>query len=721
MVWTRVSLRDRQGLRFRARLRALACVLLISGACGACAGASAGEVFLVSPATVRAPLAPHLEILRDPTGALTLPEARAAYAAGRFTRNRQAWPSFGFTRDAIWVRCELQSRWLPPDNWLVLLRSARVDHVAWFLFQDGVLLADDAAGNLDPPATQRPAHRFPALRLTGRPGAPLELYVRVAGQASLNVPLVLWAVEDHARYAAVHGFGEALFFGYMLALVIIGALLAAYTHDRGFLIYALSVASFIVVCFILSGYYSWFDLPYAAFWNYSGALLWDEVALILALLFLREFFNLGRHYPRADRLVRWTVIVFTAALLPLATLPFRLSVQIVLLQALAVGTALLAASAVLSLRRVKIARFYALAWCAFWGMVFVEILQMQNLIPTRVPTGYGLQLGVVIGSTLFMLALADRVRQLRQGMLAAQQQALDLQRQMTAELERQVAERTRELAAAKRAAEQSSEAKSRFFSHVSHDLRAPLNSLVGLSQSLWLESRDLVLPEEFRQFLLQIQQSGAYLGQLMDNILNLAAVEAGKAEVRAQPFALHDWYDRIRAIVEPLARSQRVCASWVCDAPPGQMITGDAVKLSQILLNLALNAIKFTPPGKEVQVAVRLADDRLVVAVADAGPGIPAGERERIFEPFAQLAPSVFQATQGVGLGLAIVRYYVTLLGGDVRLSEVPGGGACFTCSVPLGRGQPGRDADATAGPQADAAPAPAQRPDAASSQGVAP
>lgn len=655
----------------------------------AAVAAAPAEPIQVFPALTRLSLAPHLEFLRDPGGALTLEGARAAHREGRFTANRDPWPGFGFTTDAIWVRVELTFRG-PPADWMVLLRSARVNYVDWYVVaEDKGHVRHAAEGNLEARAGAGVGGRFPAVRLAGRPGARVELYGRVQSQASVNVPLFLCAADDYTRHRVREEFAEALFFGYMLALVIVGALFALYAQDRGFLIYALSVASFIVVCFILGGYYSWFGLPYPGFWNHSGLLLWDEVGLILVLLFLRDFFSLARDYPRADRLVRWTVVLFTACLIPLATIPFRLAIQAALLQVLVVGAVLLAASVYFSLRRVKIARFYLLAWFAFWTMVFVEVLQMQNFIPIRVPPGYGLQLAVLLSSTLFMLALADKVRQMRLNMLAAQNQALELQRQMTGELERQVAERTRELEAAKRAAEQSSEAKSRFFSHISHDLRAPLNSLVGLSQSLWLESRSLALPEEFRQFLQQIQQSGAYLGQLMDNILNLAMVEAGKADVRVQPFLVHAWSDQIRAIVEPLARSRRIGTVWLCDAPAGEQVTSDAVKLSQILLNLVLNAIKFTPAGRMVRVAVHLAGERLELQVIDEGPGIPAAERERIFEPFHQLAPSVFEVSQGVGLGLPIVRHYVGMLGGEVQLADAPGGGTAFTCVIPVSRRPP--------------------------------
>ncbi len=326
-----------------------------------------------------------------------------------------------------------------------------------------------------------------------------------------------------------------------------------------------------------------------------------------------------------------------------------------------------------------------LAWVLFWILFLLGVGQSQGWLPLMLAAGAGQQLGLAVSAALLLLALAVQAWQTRRELPAVQAQEL------AAEVERQVAARTAELQQAKLAAEQANDAKTRFFSNLSHDLRAPLNALVGLSQSLWLECRGREMPAEFLTFLEQIRQSGLYLNQLMDNILDLAAIEAGHDRVRLARFPVREWFHRCRDIVAPIASQAAVRMEWSCAADDVRLFGSDPLKLSQCLLNLALNAVKFTPHGGDVRIALTLAETGLVITVADNGPGIPDAVREQVFERFMQVPGEPRTPGNGVGLGLHIVKHHTEALGGTIRVENRAAGGAVFTLAVPDGglRGDP--------------------------------
>jgi two-component system, sensor histidine kinase LadS len=628
-------------------------------------------------------LAPRLAVLRDPGGAMTVDAARAAFDEGRFVPNREPIPAFGYTRDAIWLHVPIPPCVAQAEKLAVEIRSSRLDFVDWYVVRNGQVSEHAAMGILQVLPTGLRT-RYPMLTLSAHAGETAELFVRVQSVLTLALPVTVWKADACASMASRREAGEGLYFGYLLALVVTGLVFAGFARDRGYLIYSLAAGSIAMLYFCHGGLYAAAGLPFPAYWSRNGVLLLYEAASTGMVLFTRSFFSLRQDYPRTDGFLKalaWAgaVIMLYCAFAPVQ-IPLITFLQI---KSLLVGIGLTIPAAILYLRKVRVARFYLMAWVVFWVVVVWDLLQMHGLAPTLWMSGQGTRYSFAVSYTLFLVAMADRILENRREMERAQALALDLQRQANATLETKVAERTRELERAVQAAEAANQAKTRFFSHLSHDLRAPLNSLVGLSQSLWLECSDHSLPEEFITFLHQIHDSGLYLHQMMDNILDLTAIEAGKDAARVTTFPLQEWYHRNRDLVTPLTRRAGPASEWTYQGSPDRVFRGDPVKMSQILLNLALNAVKFTPAGKTVSVTLREGPEGVELAVADAGPGIPVAERERLFDHFDALPHDAWLPSQGVGLGLHVVRRYTDMLGGTVRVEHRPAGGTLFTVALP--------------------------------------
>ncbi len=269
------------------------------------------------------------------------------------------------------------------------------------------------------------------------------------------------------------------------------------------------------------------------------------------------------------------------------------------------------------------------------------------------------------------LVLANESRQVAQQ--ESERQNLLLQREVDAH------RHTDELLQrAKEVAESANLAKSRFLTGMSHEMRAPLNSILGYSQVM-LRQESLAPPQH--EALGTILRNGEHLAGLVDGLLELSRIEAGKIALAQQPLALGAFLEQMHRMFQPLAQAKGLhFESRVSGRLPAR-VSADPKRLRQILINLLGNAIKFTPTGS-VRLDVRYQREIAHIAVTDTGVGIAPQDRERIFLPFERLAPNA--GVEGTGLGLTITRLLVDLMGGDIQVDSEPGRGTTFRVRVYL-------------------------------------
>jgi len=231
-------------------------------------------------------------------------------------------------------------------------------------------------------------------------------------------------------------------------------------------------------------------------------------------------------------------------------------------------------------------------------------------------------------------------------------------------------------------AEQASQAKSRFLATLGHEVRTPMTGVLGMSELLLSTELDPVQ----RSYAGSIQQAGSHLLRLVNDALDLARIEAGRLELDIRPFDLGGLLDQVQALMQPMAQQRRL-AFQRGEALPGPIcVSGDEMRVRQILLNLLGNAIKFTERG-HVGLAARLEDDGGAVTfeVSDSGPGINAEQQQRLFHRFEQAdGPRTASRYGGSGLGLAICQELAVAMGGRIDVDSQPGRGARFAVRLPL-------------------------------------
>ncbi|MBM4777564.1 MAG: response regulator [Archangiaceae bacterium] len=314
---------------------------------------------------------------------------------------------------------------------------------------------------------------------------------------------------------------------------------------------------------------------------------------------------------------------------------------------------------------------------------------------------------VVISSIVFGLSLALTVRQrdaiaalelgeaktrelanqLRTAIVARENDIARLQaaeralRDLTASLERQVQERTTELATALEVAKTGTRAKSEFLAVMSHEIRTPLNGILGTVELL----SDSRLDEAQQTQVGVIRRSGELLLSIINDVLDFSKIEAGKIELEHQPFDVQAAIETVAALHRPLANERSVALEVDCSGVRHRSISGDPHRLAQVLGNLLANAVKFTPAGTiRVHATTQLENDevRVDVSVTDTGIGMGPEVLGRLFNPFSQADSSITRRYGGTGLGLAICARLVERMRGAIAVNSTPGEGTTFSFHI---------------------------------------
>ena len=305
--------------------------------------------------------------------------------------------------------------------------------------------------------------------------------------------------------------------------------------------------------------------------------------------------------------------------------------------------------------------------------IFVIVPRIQTLMSLN-DISYTTSYISIFAAFLILFSLL-RYRDLRQ--IASQTESLNNQNT-------ELLKANEDLIVARRQAEEASELKSQFVSSMSHELRTPLHAIIGFSEIMLAGIGDIDLNDKTRHLTERINVNSLDLLNLINDVLDLAKIEARRVEIVNKPFSPGDLLRKIHA--EHASQAEQQNLNFVLEVDPSlpQTLMGDETHLERVITNLLSNALKFTAKGGVTVAARKLIDDQWSVAVKDTGIGIPSHAFEFIFDPFRQLDGSAQRSFGGSGLGLAITQDFVKAMDGTIAIDSTVGEGATFTVTLPL-------------------------------------
>jgi signal transduction histidine kinase len=675
------------------RLRLLAAWLLLPGLLSLTV-----VPWALSGPTGRRPPAPQLEILEDPTRQLDV-AAVLTRSATHWQPQRQDVLRFGFSNSAWWVRLNLRGDTAQSQDLVLELASPRQDFLDFYLIRAGQVIASHVTGDQRPFAS-RPLdfHNF-AFPIELPAGEFRQVLLRLDTRDGVYAPqpLRLWEVNAFFAISQRAGLLWGGYYGAILALLVYYLLLFASTRDRNFLFYSLYLGGFALWSFgFLGGYGYQFLWPDQPGWNNQFDILIPALVYITATLFVTRYLDTRQRTPVLHRLL-WglTAVLQIAPLLMMgqtgapgwtpaivrATDFFIVISSLLVLLYLGAG--------LVALRRgFTPARYFVLAWSfLILGGLIQQLARLPGVIPINALTANSIAVGSTLEFLLLALALGDRFNRLKDENLAMERRAREVHAAHAATLEIKVQERTRELHAAmdqvKVALDQERRAQAEqqaFLATLSHELRTPLTVIDTVAQNLELDAVDADQQTQGRYA--KILQATARLSGLLDGYLDqerFSLLRHGVKPVLCDPRAL--LADAVEA-ARLLSNRHRLRVE-VLDLPEFILCEPRLTRLA--LRNLADNAVKYTPSGTEVIVrgrrAGRRVDDGVWLEVVDLGPGIPAAEVDRLFDPQVR-APNPGR-TGGSGMGLSLARRMIQTQGGTLTAISAPGHGSCFRIWLP--------------------------------------
>lgn len=617
------------------------------------------------------PLGPAIEAWEDPGGRMTVEEvARTAAFRAAPTLLRP-----GHTRSAIWLRLKIANDAGRPLTRWIAIHPLRIEETSLFV-EDGGQWQRADSGALRP-FRQRPvATTAPALPLELAAGETQTVYLRIASRAPIEIRPSLWDPVAFLERENNTRLLDGLILGGLLFMALFGLPLLFMLREPAFLFYTLSALTFTLGEASAKGYSAIYLWPQAAAWTPQAMPLFAALGVGLNILFLRALIRSARRFPRIDRLLltvlalQWlpAIGILFGDLSTWARLAFAMNFP---------ATAILAAVGIHAmLRGVHAARYYSAAYALLTVGSLLHMLAKSTPMPGIVG-GYALPVAMLLCNMLMLLSVIDRIIQARRERAAAQAELIAAHVRHGEELERTVEQRTADLKAALEEVRATGRARSLLTAYIGHDLRAPVATIINYLQLLG-EHADPAI----RRYKTTIERSARHQLDLIDDLVEYARGEFSGLELVPVPTYVHDWLDEVAGQAEAVAGQYGSRFTLVADDDIPPVLSFDPKRLRQVLTNLLTNAAKFTREGN-VRLEVRHEAGRngrtaLHFTVEDSGPGIPADDMERIFQPFERRDAT----REGSGLGLSIARQLVRAMGGELQVESAPGHGCRFSFTL---------------------------------------
>ncbi|TRO23659.1 hybrid sensor histidine kinase/response regulator [Ectopseudomonas mendocina] len=615
------------------------------------------------------PLGQSMYVFEDVRGDASIDDIASPAVQGSFRLHDKPVLNAGYSRSVFWLRLDLH--YLPqqaqgPRNWLLELAYPPLDHLELYLPDEagGFTLAQRTGDSLPFDTRQIRQHNY-LFELNLEPNQNKRIYLRLESQGSIQAPLTLWAPNAYLEEQPARIYVLGIIYGVLLVMLVYNLFIFLSVRDTSYLYYILYIASFGLYQVSVNGAGIEYFWPNNPWWANAATPFLIGSAALFGCQFARSFLHTGEHSPWVDRLLLLLMACGAGVMILALSISYATALRLATYLALLFTVVIFAAGILAWLRGMRVARYFIFAWTAFLIGGIVNTLMVLGYLPNVFLTMYASQIGSALEVGLLSLALADRINAMKE------------------ERTRILQEAGRKLEALNQELADSNRFKDEFLATVIHELRTPMNGVIGSLELMQTVKMDI----ELEQYQKTAATSARDMMRMVNDILALTELQAGKLYPRRETFSLRGLFDGLRAQYAARAEDKGLTFALELDDNLPDTLEGDAAKLAQALGYLLDNAIKFTSQGGVSLQVGRVgsvgSNLPLSVVVSDTGIGFAPVDGD-LYQRFHQLDGSMTRKYGGLGIGLAICRQLVDLLGGVLSHESQPGQGSRFRLDVPL-------------------------------------
>ncbi|NBF15850.1 response regulator [Pseudomonas sp. Fl4BN2] len=614
------------------------------------------------------PLGRVMQVFEDVDGQATLADVIAR--DGLFRNHEKDSLNAGYSHSAFWLKVDLS--YLPQNpnihrTWLLELAYPPMDHIDLYLADaSGNYRLAERTGDALPFDSRQIKENNYLFELNFSPGQSQTVYLRLASQGSVQAPLTLWSAQAYLEQQPVRIYILGLIYGVLLGMLVYNLFIYLSVRDTSYLYYIFYIASFGLYQLSVNGAAVQYFWPNNPRWANAATPFLIGSAAFFGCQFARTFLHTASHSRWLDRALMLLMAVGVLVMVLALTTSYAVSLRLATGLALAFIVTIFTSGVVAWVRGLRVARYFVIAWSAFLLGGLVNTLMVLGYLPNVFLTMYASQIGSAIEVGLLSLALADRINAMR-----------DLQARTLQESGQKLAAMNQQLA-------HTNQLKDEFLATVTHELRTPMNGVIGSLELI----KTLDMGPELELYTQTAEGSAREMMHMVNGILALTELQAGRLGMRAQSFALSELVQSLSDQYGPTARNKGLQFSYeIARNLPDQWV-GDVDKIRQCLECLLDNAIKFTRVGGVIlRVTGKTAGPgrwALALNVIDSGIGFVHIEEAELYQNFFQVDGSMTRSYGGLGIGLAICRRLVELLGGRLTHHSQPGQGSQFQLLLEL-------------------------------------
>jgi signal transduction histidine kinase/DNA-binding NarL/FixJ family response regulator len=633
----------------------------------------------------------YADFFRDPTGQITIDRIIIQHK-NDFIPAEDNVLNFGFTDDAIWIKFHVVNKNSHIDQWLMEIKYYFLWYIDLYILNDQQIVTYKKSGIQTPFETVDMAYRWYMFNLLLKPDKDYTFFMRFKTDMPMTLPISIKTWKNFVQQSYKLNFMKGSFYGILLLIVLFHLYLFGTQKEKNHLYFLALILTLFCIRFTFDGFtrqvfFGKYHQLNSIFTHYFPILI--PTLFIWGLLFVSSF-SMAEKMPPLFKYVFLIMKMIWFILAGCILLGFSFIIPV--FPVCAVCTIVIFVFFFLFLWKegYSPAYYYLFGWVFLvTGFVSFSLLRL-NFIPSNMFTESSMEmciLGMVLCfqfSFIHQTNLIKKQEQLSQLKLIkqAEENKLLILNQKTM-LEKKVKQRTSELQDAIEKAEKANSDRLNFFASLNHDLRTPLNSILGYAQIFQYGNKP---PQELQKGFQSIYESADYLLSLINDLMDISKIESSSFELFPDTVHVSSFINRVIKLIRVLAHQKNILFTTSIDNNLPDAIIADEKRFNQVLINLLGNAVKFTDKG-EVSFCVKsyhdnngLKDSKTVsiyFEIKDTGPGIDKNKLEKIFEPFRQVGKKD-KKHEGAGLGLSISQSIVRLMGGTIFAESTPGEGSKF-------------------------------------------